>query len=336
MNALLLKLGVAATLAGIITLLTVPLVKALALRFGAIREVRHRYVHERPIPLWGCAAMFVGWLVTILALRPLAGQEFTVAVGKGEHPILGVVLGSALVAVAGMIDDRKDLAPRWQTLALLLGGLIAALLGARIDGVTNPLRLFDTDGYDARDWTPLGIWSVPVTMLWIFVAAKTFDFLDGLDGLAAGVCAIAASTMALIAATRGEVAVGLMAAALAGACIGFLRYNYNPASIFMGTIGSQFLGFVLASLAILGTVKVPATLAVFVPLLVMGVPVLDAFYVVARRIARGANPTAADRTHIHHRLRDRGLSVKQAVWVIYGLTLGGCLVALVLVWNGLR
>jgi UDP-N-acetylmuramyl pentapeptide phosphotransferase/UDP-N-acetylglucosamine-1-phosphate transferase len=334
MNALLVKMGLAAGVAALLTLLVVPAVKRLAHRYGAIREVRNRDVHDRPIPLWGGVAMFFGWLVTVLLMRPLAGQEFAVAVGKGEHPILGIILGAAVVAAVGMLDDKKDLSPKWQTLALLLGGFVAAVLGARIDGVTNPLSLFDGT-YDARDWTPLGHWAIPVTMVWVFVAAKTFDFLDGLDGLAAGVCAIAASTMGLIAASRGEAGVALMAAALVGACFGFLRYNYNPASIFMGTVGSYFLGFVLAGLAVVGTVKVPATLAVFVPLLVMGVPVLDAVYVVIRRILRGASPTQADRTHIHHRLRDRGLTVRQAVWVIYGLTLGGCLAALLLVWNGM-
>jgi UDP-GlcNAc:undecaprenyl-phosphate GlcNAc-1-phosphate transferase len=275
--------------------------------------------------------MVAGFVITVLLLRPLAGQELTFAVGKGEHPILGILLGSLLVASVGLLDDKGDLKPWQQMLSLLVGGLIAALLGVRIAGITNPFASF----MGGEAWLPLPpVLSLLVTMAWIFLVAKTFDFLDGLDGLAAGVCAIAATTLGLIAATKNEVAVALMAAALGGSCIGFLRHNYNPASIFMGTVGAQFLGFVLASLAIVGASKIPAAISIVIPLLVLGVPVFDGLYVVGRRMILRQKATVADRTHIHHRLRDRGMSVKQAVWAIYSLTALCCLIALslALVW----
>jgi RimJ/RimL family protein N-acetyltransferase len=166
--------------------------------------------------------------------------------------------------VAGLLDDKYDLSPVKQTGALLLGGLVAALLGVRIEGITNPLAPPSPGGtYTSDNYLPLGIWSVPLTMAWVFLVAKTFDFLDGLDGLAAGVCAIASGTIGLLAAGQGDTSVALMSGALAGACLGFLRYNYprdgKPASIFMGTIGGQFLGFVLAALSIVGGFKIPAT-----------------------------------------------------------------------------
>ncbi len=123
-----------------------------------------------------------------------------------------------------------------------------------------------------------------------------------------------------------------MAAALGGSCIGFLRHNYNPASIFMGTVGAQFLGFVLASLSIVSAIKIPTAISIVIPLLVLGVPVFDGLYVVGRRVLLRQKATVADRTHIHHRLRDRGLSVKQAVWAIYALTALCCLIALSLAW----
>ena len=216
---------------------------------------------------------------------------------------------------------------------LLLGGFVAASLGARIDGVTNPFAPPGAGGvYDARNYVPLGALAVPLTMCWYFIATKTFDFLDGLDGLASGVCAIAATTMGLIAAAKGEAAVALMAFALAGACIGFLRHNYNPATIFMGSVGSFSLGFVLAGLAVVGTAKIPTILAVVVPGLVLGVPILDGFRVAVVRLVGGKNPLAADKTHIHHLLRDRGMTVRQAVWTIYGITAAGCVAALLLVY----
>lgn len=339
MTLLLQKMGLAALLAAVITILVTPLVKTLAFRAGVVRAPRSRDAHQQPMPLWGGIALFVGFTVTVLVLRPVAGQELAVAVGKGEHPILGILLGGTLVAVMGLLDDKYDLSPKIQATSLLLGGLIAALLGARVPGITNPLALLPSgaQAYTSEQWFPLAFpVSVLVTIIWVFVAAKTFDFLDGLDGLAAGVCAISATTMGLMAASKGEVAVALMAAALVGACVGFLRHNYNPASIFMGTVGSQFLGFMLAALSIVGAFKLPAAISVVVPLLVLGVPVFDGLYVIGRRISRGQKPQIADKTHIHHRLLDLGLNAKQAVWAVYGLTAGSCLIALLLAWNWAR
>ena len=143
-------------------------------------------------------------------------------------------------------------------------------------------------------------------------------------------------TMGLMAAfsRTPEPTVALLAAATFGAAIGFLRYNFNPASIFMGTVGSYFLGFMLSMLAVVGAFKVPVAAAVFLPLIVLGVPVFDGIYVMGRRKVQGKKLTEADNTHIHHRLTERGLTVKQAVWAIYGLTFTTCLIALLLVWWG--
>lgn len=325
---LLQQMAMAAALAGVVTALVTPLVKRLAVSAGVVRAPRDRDAHTRPTPLWGGVAMILGFFAAFLLIRVLLPQQISLATSAaGAHPILGVLIGATLVAGVGLLDDKGDLKPWQQTLSLLVGGLIAALMGARIEGITNPL----TGG-----WLQLPWWvSVPGTMLWIFVAAKTFDFLDGLDGLAAGICAISATTLGLlaVASRHPDPVVALMAAALVGSCLGFLRHNYNPASIFMGTVGAQFLGFLLAALAVVGAFKIPAAVSVAVPLLVMGVPIFDALYVVARRVVAGQNPKQADKTHIHHRLTGRGLSVRQAVWTIYGLTAGSCLMALLLAWK---
>ena len=324
----------AAIVAAIVALAATPAVKRLAVRAGVVRAPRGRDAHVRPTPLWGGLAIFAGFMISVVAMRLLTSRELTVAVGKGQHPVLGILVGATLIATVGLLDDRYDLKPQVQAGALLLGGLIAALLGARIFGVTNPFpHAPPGQPYSALNYISLGYFSIPVTMAWVFLVAKTFDFLDGLDGLAAGVCAIAALTMGLLAARNGDVAVTVLGGALVGACLGFLRYNYHPASIFMGTVGAQFLGFVLAMLAIVGAFKIPAAISLFVPLLVLGVPVFDGLYVIGRRLYLRQAPQVADRTHIHHRFRDRGLSVHSSVWAIYGLTAACCCLALILAWK---
>jgi UDP-GlcNAc:undecaprenyl-phosphate GlcNAc-1-phosphate transferase len=334
MNDLVLKMLIAAALSGTFAVALVPLVKRLAFRFKAVRAPRERDVHTGIMPLWGGLAIIAGFMLTVLIMRFWQGHDMAVAVGKGEHPILGILLGATIVGIVGLLDDKYDLKPAHQTLGMLLAGLVAALLGARIEGITNPFAFpISSEDYTARNWIQLPyVASVVLTMAWTFVVTKTFDFLDGLDGMAAGVCAIAATTMGLMAAYTGrqDVTVAIMAAALAGGCIGFLRYNYNPASIFMGTIGAYFLGFILAMLAIVGAFKIPAAISVALPPLVLGVPIIDAFYVAFRRIQRGESPTKADQTHIHHRLRRKGLSVQRAVWTVYGLTAVCCVAALIL------
>lgn len=340
--ALLQQMALAAAVAGLVTLLATPVVKRLAFAAGVIKHPRDRDVHTTPTPSWGGIAIALGFFAAFVGLR-LFGQADALEparnphlpeplLGIAPHPIVGILVGGAIIGALGVADDRWDLSPKWQALGLMLSGLVAALLGARIVGVSNPIPgLLHVGPY-----LPLGVLSVPLTVFWVFLATKTFDFLDGLDGLASGVGAIAAGTMGLIACKQGEPAVALLAAATMGASLGFLRYNYNPASIFMGSVGSYVLGYLLAMLAVVGTLKVPAAVSVFLPLMVLGVPVFDGLYVTGRRLARGQRPTAADQTHIHHRLTQRGLSVRQAVWTIYGLTAGACLCALLLVWAGGR
>ncbi|MBM3494043.1 MAG: undecaprenyl/decaprenyl-phosphate alpha-N-acetylglucosaminyl 1-phosphate transferase, partial [Armatimonadetes bacterium] len=189
-------------------------------------------------------------------------------------------------------------------------------------------------GYDPRRWIPLSLpVSVAVTAFWVLLVTKTVDAIDGLDGLAAGVCAISAATLALLAAASrqtGGPAIALVAAAVAGACIGFLRFNYSPAKVFMSTVGAQFLGLMLAGISIMGTFKVAAAVSVLLPILVLGVPIFDYGVVLIRRLMNRAPLTLGDRRHIHHRLLDRGLTHRQAVWVIYGCTLVLCVAAVVL------
>jgi UDP-GlcNAc:undecaprenyl-phosphate/decaprenyl-phosphate GlcNAc-1-phosphate transferase len=351
---LLTPMACATALACAVTVLLTPSVRKLAFRAKAIKIPRVRDVHSKVTASWGGIAMIVGFFAAFVGLRLFGNLPSPIVsdarphvqplFGIPSHPILGILLGALVVSFIGALDDLttigpKDaegkslgLSPLLQTLGLFFAGFVAALFGARIEGVTNPFpNLLHVGPYLSLGW-----FSVPLTMIWVFGATKTFDFLDGLDGLAAGVCGIAAATMGLMAAfsRTPEPTVALLAAATFGAAIGFLRYNFNPASIFMGTVGSYFLGFMLSMLAVVGAFKVPAAAAVFLPMIVLGVPVFDGLYVMGRRKAQGKKLTEPDNTHIHHRLTERGLSVKQAVWIVYGLTFVTCLIALLLVWLG--
>jgi len=342
MTTPLLQMALAALLSGVLAVALTPLVKRLAVRFGVVRAPRARDIHDEPTPLWGGLAMYAAFVLTVLLLIDLlTGQSPMVINRGGYHPTLGILLGATVIVIAGLLDDKYDLSPLQQTGALLLGGLLAALNGVRIEGITNPFAPPQAGvPYTWVNYLPLGLASIPLTLLWVFLVAKTFDFLDGLDGLAAGVCAISASTIGLLAASRGDTSVALMGGALGGACVGFLRHNYpvsgKRASIFMGTAGGQFLGFLLAALSIVGGFKIPAAVSVAIPLLVLGVPVFDGLFVIGKRIWKGEAPATADRTsHIHHRLLGRGLTAVQTVWVVYTLTATCCGAAL-LAWHFLR
>ncbi len=309
-----------------------PLVQRLAVRFGAVAVPRERDVHKKPLPRWGGLAMVGAFLLT-LGLVYLYIAANRAVFPWSPHKLMqfgGVLLGALLVAGIGALDDKYEVSALWQSLALAAAGVVLVLFHVSIGYVTNPFphSLLERDGhylYFPRWFTALG------TVLWVFGVAKTVDFIDGLDGLAAGVCAICGTTLALMSAQVGQYEVTIIAAALVGACLGFLRYNYNPSSIIMGTVGAQFLGFILAAISIMGTFKIAATFSVFLPLLVLGVPIGDGLRVVLTRAIKRTPAYLPDKTsHVHHILINRGLTQRRAVWVIYGLTAGLCAIAFLL------
>lgn len=315
-----------------------PLVQKLAFRFGAVAVPRERDVHKKPLPRWGGLAMVGAFLITLgLVYLYIDANRHIFPWTHGQlMQFAGVLLGALLVAVIGALDDKYEVSALWQSLALIGAGLVLVLFDVRIEGMTNPFAHPSPHpphhGYDPATWLPFPYWfSALGTIVWVFGVAKTVDFIDGLDGLAAGVCAICGLTLALMSALVGQYEVTIIAAALVGVCIGFLRYNYNPASIIMGTVGAQFLGFVLAAIAIIGTFKIAATLSVLLPVLVLGVPIFDGIRVVTQRAINRTPAYLPDKTsHIHHILINKGLSQRRAVWVIYGLTASLCAIAFLL------
>jgi UDP-GlcNAc:undecaprenyl-phosphate GlcNAc-1-phosphate transferase len=281
-----------------------------------------------------CIGFFAAVLVTVTA------RQFSKV---GQHTwnlqIVGILVGALFVSLVGLVDDFRNLKAKWQALAIAGGGLILCGFGVRIEGITNLFGASAGDAYNAGlNWHPLGTFlSVLVTIIWVFVITKTVDAVDGVDGLAAGICAISSFALALMAVQlhRPEFAtLALIAAALAGSCLGFLRHNFYPAKIIMGTIGAWLLGFVLAAISILGAFKAAAAVSVLVPVLVLGVPIFDYTHVVGRRLLEGAPLTQADKRHLHHRLLARGWNQKQVVLCIYSVAVVLCGIALALFHAG--
>jgi UDP-GlcNAc:undecaprenyl-phosphate GlcNAc-1-phosphate transferase len=272
----------------------------------------------------------------------MATVIFTVAIHRDvqfDGQVLGLLIGGTFVAIVGMIDDKYDLSPILQVLAIIAGASVLVAFGSKIEYLNIPF----TKGLYLQ-WL-----AIPITLIWVFGVTKTVDLMDGLDGLCAGICAIAAATLLVMtfreldpswaqhhtAQLRNSfVTVRIFAAALLGASLGFLRFNYPPAKIFMGTVGAQFMGFVIAASSIVGAFKVAALVAIAVPMLVFALPVVDAAFVVIRRAMSGRSVTEADKSHVHHRLLERGLSHEQTIWVIYGLTAAFSTVGLVIFWFG--
>lgn len=301
---------ITAAIAGLVTYVLTPVVWRFASSRGIVANPGGRRVHALPTPLMGGLAMYAGFIVAI-AVAVLASNKVNVS-----PQAAGILIGGTLVATVGVLDDKYEL-PGWvQAGTILMAALILSLFKVRILGIVSPVRL------------EFGLWSIPVTMIWVLMVTKAVDCMDGLDGLAAGISAIAAATLVLMAAHfPGRAMSAAMAAALFGAALGFLRFNYPPAKVFMGTVGAQFLGFTLAGISILGTLKITALLAVAVPILVLAVPLFDTTFVVLRRAASGKGIGEADTTHLHHRLVKKGLSHRQVIWCIYGLTAVCCAIA---------
>jgi UDP-GlcNAc:undecaprenyl-phosphate GlcNAc-1-phosphate transferase len=303
----------------LITVALTPIVRILSERFGLVDEPGGRKVHTKAISRLGGIAIFIGFSAALAAQvvgERLLGWREVLTVDGMQLP--GVLAGMLVIFLVGVVDDIITLNPGSKFIGQLAAAGIVIAAGVRIDYVGNPA---------GGGLVALGLMGIPVTLIYIVGFTNVINLIDGLDGLAAGVSAIAATSFLVMAVATNQLAAAALAAALIGACLGFLRYNFNPASIFMGDSGAMFLGFALATISLLGVMKSVAAITLAVPLLTIGVPIFDTASAIVRRLLHRQPIQAADKGHIHHRLLGRGFDQRQTVLIIYfwsaALAVGG-------------
>jgi UDP-GlcNAc:undecaprenyl-phosphate GlcNAc-1-phosphate transferase len=297
-----------AALALLIVILLTPAVGGMARVLGVVDRPEGRRLNLNPVPRLGGIAIFFGIFVPALAFLEL-GRETR-----------GVLLGAAVATVVGAIDDFRVLKPGRKLAGQVIAAGIPPFFGVWIDHFTFPF----VGPVDLP-----AVVGMPVTVLWIVAVMNMVNFLDGMDGLAAGVCAIAGITFAVLALSLGKTDPAILSAIVAGACIGFLRHNFFPARIFMGDSGALGLGFLLAAVSVQGLLKTASTVVLLLPLLVLAVPILDTSFVVARRLKHGERVSAPDQAHLHFRFLRRGFSQRRAAVTMWGwcATLAGAALA---------
>ena len=299
-----------------VTLVMTPWVMALARRVGALDRPGPRRVHQAPVPTLGGLALAVATLGVVWLAYALPGA----ARALDPRPLLGLTLATIPILALGIVDDLRGTTP-WVKLGVqTCAALVLVVFGFGIPIVTNPF------GGEFRT----GTLDLPLTVVWVLMVTNAINLIDGLDGLASGVVLIAATTLWFVAHPHADHYVMFLSASLIGATLGFLRYNFPPARIFMGDTGSQFLGLMLAAISLLENRKSTATVTLLFPLVAMGLPLADGLVSFLRRIVRRQPVFRADSEHIHHRLLRLGLSPRNAVLVLWYLSAYCGVMALVL------
>ena len=284
-------------IAAVITFALTPVAMRAAWRLGVVDRPGGRRIHDRPIPLLGGVAIFLGILVAVLPNLDV------------DRRYASILIGAGLICLLGVVDDRFGIPPLPKLLGQIACAAIPVATGMTIDSITIPLIEPSTVSF--------GVLAYPLTIIFIVAVANVVNLADGMDGLAAGVCGISALTFAILALSLGRISAGVMAAAVAGACLGFLPWNFNPAKVFMGDSGALVLGFLLACVSVQGVMKTAAALSLVFPLVVLLVPILDTSFVILKRLKSGQSIASADKNHFHHRLLRVGYTQRQAVGLLY-------------------
>jgi UDP-GlcNAc:undecaprenyl-phosphate/decaprenyl-phosphate GlcNAc-1-phosphate transferase len=298
---------VAFLISALVVLWSTPIVKKIGLKSGYVDLPDPRKVHKKPMVRLGGVSIFIGNVCAWLIIWISGG--FSELPSTSGYELLGVTGGGLCFFAIGLLDDLFTLSPLLRLVMQIGIAVTAWYLGVSIDFFTIPFY----------GLVQLGWLSLPLTVIWLVGVANAMNFMDGLDGLAAGISGIAAVIMLVVSLYMNQPVAALLAAALAGGALGFLRYNFNPAQIFMGDGGAYFMGFTLAALGIIGLVKSVTTVAVVLPFIILAVPIVDTSTVVIDRLSRGKSPFTADKRHLHHRLLQAGLSQRSIVLFIYSL-----------------
>lgn len=293
---------IAVVFAALMAFVTTPIVRVIAFRIGAVDDPKrnNRTVHDVPTPRLGGLAVFFSFIISVFLFYGVS--KFT----------LSLIAGAFLLIIVGILDDVFP--DRLRAVYKFLAQIAAAGLVVWQGGVlVERINIFG--GY-----IQFGYFAVPLTILWIVGLINAINLIDGLDGLSCGISTISAVSLLVVTILLGEFEVALLIAILAGACIGFLPFNKNPAKIFIGDTGTTFLGFVLAVVSIQGLFKAQAVITYIIPFLILGVPIFDTTFAIIRRLLTGRHPFAADRGHLHHRLVDMGFNKKQTVRILYAVS----------------
>lgn len=304
-------------------LILTPIVIKLCKRYGIVDIPKDsRRVHSKPMPRIGGVAivtsMLIGFLVYYLFTRNIPSIAL-------NQKFLGYIVGGLIIATMGLIDDLINLRARYKFVFQVVAALTAYILGVRISGIKIPFIYSNI--IELASWVDFIF-----TMVWIIGVTNALNLIDGLDGLAAGITAISATSLLIIfISTSASLEAIIISAVLVGAVLGFLPYNFNPAKTFMGDVSSNFLGFTMACVSILGFAKGYTMLAIIAPVLVLGIPIFDTLFAMVRRFLKGQPMLKPDGAHIHHRLLKRGFSQRQAVVILYTITTILCMGAVLIV-----
>jgi len=282
----------------IISFVLTPLARKLAFKVGALDVPKDaRKIHNKPMPYFGGIAIYVAIMSCMFVYMP------------HDKTNISIMIGATIIVLTGIVDDMYGMPAKIKLIMQIIAAAVAIKGGVRIHFITNPLS---QSGMSLlRDFT------IPITLFWIVGITNTINLIDGLDGLASGVASIAATTLLFTAALKGYDFIVMQCAIIAGACLGFLPFNFNPAKIFMGDTGSLLLGYMLSVTAILGMVKSVAAVTLVVPIFALGLPIFDTTFAIIRRFINKKPIMEADKDHLHHKLMRKGLNQRQTVLVMY-------------------
>ncbi len=300
-----------------VSLLTTPFAKRMSVKFGAIDQPKKRGMHKKPIPRMGGLAIFLGFTVSAVMLTFFLPEMRT-------RELVGFYIAALVVFGVGVADDILKLRARTKLVFQIIAALIVVFTGTRITvslGFITPY---------------LEKFSAPITFFWIVGVTNAVNLIDGVDGLAAGVCSISAFCLMILCIISGTPFAVALAATIAGSCFGFLPRNFSPAEVIMGDSGALFLGFALSVFSIIGVFKSYAILSVLIALFALALPIFDTTFAIIRRLLSGKSIAEADRGHLHHRLIDMGYSPRRAVITLYVLSSVAGLISILIALNDLR
>lgn len=283
----------------IISFFMTPIARKIAIKVNAIDIPKdERRIHKKPIPLLGGIAIYLATTISIILFLPI------------NNTLISIIIGGTIIFVSGIIDDIKDISAKSKLIFQIIAALVLILGDVKIEFITNP---FSVD----RPLLYLDGFSIPLTIIWIVGITNAFNLIDGLDGLTAGVASISSLSLLFVASQFHYNKIMIISVIVAGACLGFLPYNFSPAKIFMGDTGALFLGFMLSAISIEGVMKSTAAIAIIIPIIILGIPIFDTTFAIFRRLLNGKSIMEADSGHLHHKLVKKGYTQKETVLIFY-------------------